>query len=147
MNTEPDDLARLPALPAGMLTFDREARLLASRRDLLARLRLHMRSVRLIADELLHPAGPCDLIVRRGNLRLSELLDDGREVTRAVLQAGAACRVRDDMAAVAAADGEDSSPPVYSVARMVMMALGETELWVLPAGALDPERPAGESTP
>ncbi len=144
MNDAPHDLAARPALPAGALSFDRDARLLASRGHLLARLRPQVLAQRLIADELWHPVAACDLVVRRGNLRLGELLEDGREVTRAVLQAGAVCRVRDGGPAAAGGDGGVPAPPVYSVARMVMMALGETELWLLPAGALDPDRPDGE---
>ena len=72
--------------------------------------------------------------MRRGNLRVTELLDDGREVTRAVLQAGAVSRIREDAAALA---GDDAATPLYSLARTVLMALGETELWQLPSGVLD----------
>jgi hypothetical protein len=142
MPTELDDLDRPLPLPQGAVSLDREARLLATRRELVPRLKEQATVVRLVADELLHAQPPCDLVVRRGNLRVSELLVDGREVTRAVLQAGGICRVRPASAALV---GDESASPVYSLARIVMMALGETELWQLPAGVLDPDPTPRES--
>lgn len=136
MPTELDDLQRPLALPDGTLSLDREARLFARRRHLAARLRAVSRVVLLVPDELLHPQPPCDLVVRRGNLRVSELLADGREATRAVLQAGAVCRVRE---ASVARHGEAAASPLYSLARTVLTALSETELWQLPSGVLDDE--------
>jgi hypothetical protein len=131
---------------AARLGFDRDARIFAARRDLVARLREQCEERTLVADELLHPPVPCDLVVRRGNLRLSELLADGREVTRAVLQTGAVCRVRAGTAAGAADDahghGEAAGTPLYSLASTVLMALGEAVLWLLPAGALDADHGA-----
>ncbi len=131
---------------AARLSFDRDARIFAARRDLVARLRAQGEEWPLVADELLHPPVPCDLVVRRGNLRLSELLADGREVTRAVLQTGAVCRVR---AATTAGPGdrerghgEATGTPLYSLASLVLMALGEAVLWLLPAGALDDDHGA-----
>jgi hypothetical protein len=134
MPTELDDLQRPLALPLGTVAFAREARFFATHRELADRLHAQRAVVRLVPDELLHPAPPCDLVVRRGNLRASELLDDGREVTRAVLQAGAVLRVR-----TGAGDGhgEAGSSPLYTLARTVLVALGETELWQLPSGVLD----------
>lgn len=142
MPTELEDLDRPLPLPRGTVSLDREARLLATRRALVPRLKERAVVVRLVADELLHPEPPCDLVVRRGNLRVSEFLPDGREVTRAVLQAGAVCRVRPDTAAPV---GEEPASPVYSLAQIVMMALGESELWQLPAGVLDPDSSPRES--
>jgi hypothetical protein len=134
MRTERDDLRRSRDLPVGALALDRDARLFAVRSSLIDRLRAVRTKRRLLADELLHPDPPCDLVVRRGNLRVSELLDDGREVTRAVLQAGAVCRVRKDPPGD---HGDDLASPLYSLGHTVLMALGETEIWILPAGALD----------
>ena len=126
---ELDDLQREPDLPFGWLSLDRDARLFATRRDLAARLERDREQRLLIGDELLHPPVPCDLVVRLGNLRVSQWLPDGREVTRAVLQAGAICEVREDA-------GESGARPVYRLRDLVLMALGETEIWVLPAGAV-----------
>ena len=134
MANESDERQRPPVPPAGTLAWDREARLFATRRDLSERLREQTRILRLAANDFLRLQPPCDLVVRRGNLRISELLADGREVTRAVLQAGAVCRAREESAA---AVGESAASPLYSLARSVLMALGETEVWQLPAGALD----------
>jgi hypothetical protein len=129
---ELDDLHRDPGLPLGWLDLDRDARLFATRRELAARLEREREQRPLIGDELLHPPVPCDLVVRFGNLRISELLPDGREVTRAVLQAGAVCRTREDA-------GESPAGPIYRLRDLVLMALGETEIWILPAGAVADE--------
>ena len=130
--SELDDLQSDLGLPLGWLDLDRDARLFATHRELAARLERDRDQRQLIGDELLHLPVPCDLVVRSGNLRVSELLDDGREVTRAVLQAGAVCRTRE-------AAGESPAGPVYKVRDLVLMALGETEVWVLPAGAVADE--------
>src|SRR5512147_2403509 len=121
---ELDDLHHDPDLPVGWLDLDRDARLFATRRELATRLERERDQRQLIGDELLHPPVPCDLVVRLGNLRVTELLPDGREVTRAVLQAGAVCRAREDA-------GESQTGPVYRLRDLVLMALGETEVWVL----------------
>ncbi len=134
MPTERDDLGQPRQLPPGTVSLDRDARFFATRRALADELRHRRHKVRLVADELLHPDPPCDLVVRRGNLRVSELLDDGREVTRAVLQAGAICRVRVDEDP---AHGDHPDSPLYTLGHTVLMALGEVEIWTLPAGALD----------
>lgn len=128
---------------AGWLSFEREARIFATRRELVERLRGSHRKLSLVADELVHPVPPCDLVVRRGNLRLSELLPDGREVTRAILQAGAVCRVRTGRRdGPAVTHGEAAESPLYSLASTVLMALGESDLWLLPAGSFDRDAPA-----
>ncbi len=127
--TELDDLQREPDLPAGSLEFDRDARLFATQHELAARLSRERTRQLLVSDELLHPTVPADIIVRRGNLRVTELLPESREVTRAVLQAGATVRTR--------ADGELPAADVYRLREVILMALGDTEVWILPAGALD----------
>jgi CRP-like cAMP-binding protein len=113
-------------------TFSRHDRLFATRRSLVRRLEELCRAVSMISDELFHPEVASDVVVRRGNLRVSRFLPDGREVTLAVLQAGNSFRVR-------AAGGRSASAgsDLYNLADIVLMALGETELWVVPAGALD----------
>jgi hypothetical protein len=150
MPTELDDLERPLRLPAGVLELDREARIFARRRDLVPLMREQALVVRLVPDELLHPEPPCDLVVRRGNLRVSELLQDGREATRAVLQTGGVCRVRRSASPPQAdqpSSGDQPSSPLYTLATTVMMALGETEIWQLPAGSLDPDRTSRETAP
>jgi hypothetical protein len=134
MPTEAQDLDRPRELPRGTVSFERDARFFATRRALADRLREQREDLRLVADELLHPTPPCDLVVRRGNLRVSELMDDGREITRAVLQAGAICRVRREEDPPV---GDPAASSLYSLGHTVLMALGEAEIWLLPAGALD----------
>jgi hypothetical protein len=134
MPTERDDLDQPLDLPRGTVVYDRDARFFATRRALADRLRTERVKIRLVADELMHPQPPCDMVVRRGNLRVSELLDDGREITRAVLQAGAVCRVRADEDPPI---GDPAASPLYSLGHTVLMALGEAEIWILPGGALD----------
>jgi hypothetical protein len=122
--TELQDLDR-PFTPSGAtFSFERDARLFARDRALLHELGRESRTITLAADELLHPPVPVDGAVRRGKLRVSEFLADGREVTRAVLQAGAVFRTRP----------KDS--PGVDLGAVVLMALGEAELWFLPAGSL-----------
>ncbi|MFO7654884.1 MAG: hypothetical protein R6X25_13865 [Candidatus Krumholzibacteriia bacterium] len=117
-------------LPGSALvfTFQRDVRLFARRREVVRRVEKERLSVELAPEQLFHPGGPCDGSVRLGNLRVSEFLADGSEVTRAVLQAGAVFRVR---LAAEAAPGSG-----YDLDRLVLMALGETELWIVPPGRL-----------
>jgi len=133
LGTEHDDLDREADLPPWQLSFDRTARVFTSHRDRMADLEKRAAVRRLVPDELLHPEEPADVVVRLGNLRISELLDDGREVTRAVLQSGAVCRIHADTAA--GGDGPDA--PLYRLRDTIIMALVETEIWILPAGALN----------
>lgn len=109
----------------------RNTHLFSNRPQEVAKAEQQRRSVRLIPDQLLHPEEPADYIVRRGKLRISQFLDDGREITRAVLQSGSAFRIRSggDESIDAAADR-------YVLADIVLMALGEGELWSLPPGTL-----------
>lgn len=86
----------------------------------------------LAADQLLHPLVPRYYVVRMGKLRVSQFLDDGREVVRAVLQAGAVFHTlpADDSPAPArTAVGDIPAADIYSLSTIVIMALGETELW------------------
>ncbi len=87
--------------------------------------------IQLTADQLLHPERPGDYLLRLGRLRVSGLLPDGRELTLAVLHAGEAI--------IATADDSREANPAHYLYRMdhtIMMALDETEVWVLPGGAL-----------
>ena len=86
------------------------------------------RARELASSELLHPACPADFVLRLGRLRVTEFLPDGREVTRAVLQAGSCFKTREE------AEDDDS---IYPLERTVLMALGEAEIWRLPAGVFD----------
>ena len=114
------------------LIIRRDAHLFATRPGLMERLARERKLVALAADQLLHPDTPHDHIVRRGKLRVSQFLADGREVSRAVLQAGAVLLTRPE-------EDRQADPVVdrYLVEDLVLMALGEVELWVLPAGALE----------
>ena len=129
VNESPSDV---DAATGATFTFSRHDRLFATRRSLVRQLAEIRRAVPMISDELFHPEVSSDVVVRRGNLRVSHFLPDGREVTLAVLQAGNSFRVR-------AAGGRSASAgsDLYNLANIVLMALGEAELWVVPAGALD----------
>ncbi len=110
------------------LVLVRDARLFMRRPELGEELSGRVRAVDLAPSELLHPDSPADFVVRLGRLRVTEFLPDGREVTRAVLQAGSCFTTRE------AAESGDS---VYPLERAVLMALGDAEIWRLPAGAFD----------
>jgi len=115
-----------------LILLRREAHLFARRPGLMEKLETEREAIPMASDQLLHPAVPRDHIVRRGKLRVTQFLPDGREVTRAVLQAGAVLLTR-------TGDGRGADPQAdrYLVSDLVLMALGEVELWVLPAGALE----------
>ncbi len=85
----------------------------------------------LASDQLFHPTLDREYLLRLGKLRVSEFLEDGREVTRAVLQAGGAVTVTNSPV-----HGENPATDVYNLPDLVLMALGETELWSLPPGSL-----------
>ncbi len=85
----------------------------------------------LLPNQLLHPEPRSAYLVRGGRLRVSQLLADGREITRAVLHGGAAFTVLDGQARDA-----DPAHDIYPVERVILMALAETEIWILPPGTL-----------
>jgi len=95
---------------------------LESRRELLV----------MAPDQLLHPLVPRTYIVRKGKIRVSQFLDDGREITRAVLQAGSVFHTRksDD-------DSDKPAADIYCLSGIVIMALGEAELWAFDENQLD----------
>lgn len=116
------------ALP--LLCLRRDAHLFSHQPELAARLALDRRVLPMAPDELLHAATPAGYLVRRGRLRVTQLLPDGREITRAVLQAGAGLETREGGAT-------DPQQDTYPLADVILAALGETELWQVPAGSFD----------
>ncbi len=145
--TELGDLARPLESPAATFEFVREARLFTRRPADLHPLEAQRRVVRLAPNQLCHPPVPADVAVRLGQIRVTEFLPDGREVARAVLQAGSFFRTRPAVTAPDAASGAAPgavSRTRHDLADIVLMALDEAELWLLPAGALDEARPGGE---
>lgn len=118
--------------PRSFLSFRRDTHLFATRPDLVDKLERRSRRIHLAPDQLLHPEVPIACIVRLGKLRVSQFLPDGREVTRAVLQAGTVLTT-----GTAAPPGEDAAADIYDLADIVLMALGEVELWALPPEDLD----------
>jgi hypothetical protein len=118
--------------PGSQLVIHRDAHLFVNRPELMERVEKQRELILLVADQLLHPAVPRDHIVRRGKLRVTQFLPDGREIARAVLQAGAVLLTR--------TGGQQAADPEadrYLVTDMVLMAIGDVELWALPAGTLE----------
>ena len=114
-----------------ILEVHRDRNFLAERPDLRERLEKNRVIVQLATDQILHAEAPATYLVRLGKLRVSEFLPDGREITRAVLQAGSLL-----VTAVGNADA-DPEADVYVLRDCVLMALGEAELWLLPSGVLE----------
>jgi CRP-like cAMP-binding protein len=113
-----------------LLSLRREAHLFSQQPDLAARLALDRRVLPLAPDELLHAVTPAGYLVRRGRLRVTQLLPDGREITRAVLQAGAGLETLEGGAS-------DPHRDTYPLADIILAAIGETELWQVPVGSFD----------
>jgi hypothetical protein len=137
--TELNDLTKDFGLPSAFLFFARDARLFARDRTWEQRHAKIRQAAPLAPDELFHPPVPADLVVRRGMLRVTEFLPDGREVTRAVLQAGATFQTRAAAPAVPPDSGPDlqtGQGEIYDLAATVLMSLGEVEIWILPPGTL-----------
>jgi hypothetical protein len=118
--------------PRSFLSFRRDTHLFASRPHLVEKLDQQSRHIPLSPNQLLHPEVPIACIVRLGKLRVSEFLPDGREVTRAVLQAGTVL-----ITGMAAPDPGDAAADIYNLSDIVLMAMGEVELWALPPEALE----------
>lgn len=117
--------------PQPTLSLVRGANVFNTDPERMERLEKLRQAVQLAPDQLLHPDVPATYVVRLGKVRVSHFLPDGREMTRAVLQAGAVLATD--------APGKDADPAadVYILADVVLMALGEAELWRLPPGALN----------
>jgi hypothetical protein len=114
------------------LTIQRGAHFFSNRPELAEKLEKTRRRILLAPDQLLHPEVSVAYIVRLGKLRVTQFLPAGTEVTRAVLQAGALLTV-----AEISPEQADPAADVYYLSDMVLMALGEVELWALPTEALD----------
>lgn len=128
-----DDLPSSSPQPAGTLEVVRDARVFSAGADRIRELETLASVHRLLAGQELELEPPCDLVVRQGNLRVTEYLPDGREVTRAVLQTGMVCRLR---AGEPAARSDASGSPLYSLAATALISLGASEIWQLPTDAL-----------
>ena len=115
-----------------LLRLERDSHFFATLDLRVEKLREQSRVHELVADQLLRPEVPGAYVLRRGKLRVTEFLPDGREVTRAVLLAGSTWTTW-----TGAASGEDPSGDVYSLARLVLMALGHVEIWQLPPDTLE----------
>ena len=113
-----------------VIALARDAHFFATRPGLAERLEKTRQLVHLAPDQLLHPQPDTEYIVRLGKLRITQFMEDGREVARAVLQAGGMFSVRRSQA-----HGDNPASDVYTLPDVVLMALGETELWALPLGA------------
>ena len=115
----------------GFLIIDRNARIFTAgperTRDLAAQATVH----RLMAGQVFTPDTPCDLVMRQGSLRIRETLPDGRQVTRAVLQTGMLCALRTPTAA-----DEALADHALKLERCGLIALGDSEVWVLPSGVV-----------
>ena len=116
------------------VSLHRDTHLFAKRPDLAERLEKSRERVLLAPDQLMHAVPDHTYLVRLGRLRVSEFMDDGREVTRAVLQAGAMFRT-----SAAGISEPDAGADIYDLAHIVLMALGEVELWSVPPHELDSE--------
>ena len=106
------------------LLFSRDSHFFVQNAGRLEALQSKCEVKNLTTDQLLHPVVPHQYVVRKGKLRISQFLDNGREVTRAVLQAGSVFSTR-----TAEGDGDKPAADLYILSSIVIMALGETELW------------------
>jgi hypothetical protein len=115
-----------------ILTVSRDAHLFSTQPLLAEKLEQTRQRIQLAPDQLLHAEVPMAYIVRLGKLRVTQFLPRGIEVTRAVLQAGSLLTTEE------ISEGEaDPAANVYYLAEVVLMALGEVELWALPRTALE----------
>ncbi len=114
------------------LTIRRDAHFFSARPLLAEKLEQTRKRILLAPDQLLHPEVPMAYIVRLGKLRVTQFLPTGAEVTRAVLQAGALLTTENISTGEA-----DPAAEVYHLSEMVLMALGEVELWALPTMSLE----------
>jgi len=117
---------------SAVLTIRRDAHFFSVRPQLAEKLEQTCQRVLLAPDQLLHPQAPLAYIVRLGKLRVTQFLPAGAEVTRAVLQAGAMLTTENIPGGEA-----DPAADVYHLSEMVLMALGEVELWALPTATLE----------
>ncbi len=119
----------MTARPIPTLSLIRDARLFMRRPNLLEDLQGVRRPLLLAPSQLAELDAPADWVLRLGRMRMSEFLTDGRELCRAVLQAGSCMTTR--------LENEADPPHSLDMSRTVLMALGDAELWRLPPGTLD----------
>ncbi len=106
------------------LIFNRNSHFFVVNASQMDELESHREILILAADQLLHPQVPRFFVVRKGKIRISQFLDDGREITRAVLQAGSVMQTHEDHPL-----GDKPAADSYCLPGIVIMALAETELW------------------
>jgi len=118
--------------PYAALLFGRDDHFFADNAGRIEELESRRELMVLGSDQILHPLVPRHYIVRKGKIRISQFLNDGREITRAVLQAGSVFYTQgtDD-------DGDKPAADLYNLSGIVVMALTETELWSFPENSLD----------
>lgn len=116
------------------LAFRRRTEIFTRQSDRVEGLARKSLVIQLAPDQIFHLETNREYLVRRGKLRVSQFLDDGREVTRAVLQAGSIL-----MVTPTGDHGDNPAADLYNLPDMVLMALGESELWSLPPGSLETE--------
>ena len=109
---------------AGVLLFTRNSHFFVANAGMVEELEARRELMVLASDQLLHPVVPRHYIVRKGKVRISQFLDDGREITRAVLQAGSVIYTQQ-----AEDPGDKPAADLYCLSGIVIMALGEAELW------------------
>lgn len=119
----------MTARPIPTLTLIRDARLFMRQPNLLEDLQGVRRPLLLAPSQLAELDAPADWVLRLGRMRMSEFLTDGRELCRAVLQAGSCMTTR--------LENEADPPLSLDMSRTVLMALGDAELWRLPPGSID----------
>ncbi len=125
-------MTSLSSTPSAVLIFGRDDHFFVDNASMVEDLELRRALNILGPDQILHPQVPQHYIVRKGKIRISQFLDDGREITRAVLQAGSVFFTQwtND-------DGDKPAADLYNLSGIVIMALAETELWSFAENALD----------
>lgn len=110
--------------PFPVLIFRRDSHFFLTQAGRLKELEDRRELVPLAADQILHPVVPHFYVVRKGKLRISQFQPSGPEITRAILQGGSIFHT-----SRAQTDGDKPAADLYILSRIVVMALGETELW------------------
>lgn len=115
-----------------ILIFGRNSHFFVDNANKVEELENRRQLVVLASDQLLHPVIPRHYIVRKGKVRISQFLEDGREIVRAVLQAGSVFYTQQ-----AKDHGDKPAADLYCLSSLVIMALGEAELWAFAKNQLD----------
>jgi len=114
------------------LHFGRHSHFFVDKASKVEELERRRELVVLASDQLLHPLVPRHYIIRKGKVRISQFLEDGREITRSVLQAGSVFYTRQIKD-----HGDKPAADVYCLSGIVIMALGEAELWAFSENQLN----------